>query len=65
MAASLSARLQRLEATAGSDTAPLVLLFLPAGVETGSPEADQLAAEHRERTRCVAVVVLSTEDAAL
>ena len=66
MATTLSARLRRLESAAKGDAvAPVRLLVLPAGVEAATPEADRLAAEHRERTRCAAVVVLSASDVAL
>lgn len=61
----LCRRLLRLEAVEGGAVPIVGLLFLPAGVEAGTPEADRLAAEHRERTRCAVVVALSTADAAL
>lgn len=66
MAASLSGRLRRLESAVGGDVpAALGVPFHPAGVEVGTPDADRLAAEHRERTRCAAVAVLPASDVTL
>ena len=65
MTGNLDVRLRRLESATGGGPAAYALLFLPDGVEGGSPEADRLIAEHRERTRCPLVVALSSSDAAL